>query len=150
MDRGWQVGLALSYGLGIAYALQGALRAVLQAELDLVSVERNWQYVTNLPQEEEPLGARAHRGGLTTRRALEAPAKPGATRPPTTSSSPPSPSSPSLPSLPSALVADTWPTAGRVEFRDVTLRYQPGLAPALRRLSFVAAAGERIGIVGRR
>ena len=38
--------------MGIAYALQAALRVVLQTELNLVSVERNLQYCTAVEREE--------------------------------------------------------------------------------------------------
>ena len=43
----------------------------------------------------------------------------------------------------------SWPSAGRIEFRDVVLRYAPELEPALRGLTFTAQAGEKIGICGR-
>lgn len=42
-----------------------------------------------------------------------------------------------------------WPLKGAIEFRDVTMRYRPELDPALRGLSFVVGAGEKLGIVGR-
>ncbi|KAJ3131539.1 hypothetical protein HDU90_008206 [Geranomyces variabilis] len=42
-----------------------------------------------------------------------------------------------------------WPHAGRVEFRDLTARYAPDLSPVLNGVSFVAAAGEKVGLVGR-
>ncbi|KAJ3148342.1 hypothetical protein HDU86_007451 [Geranomyces michiganensis] len=42
-----------------------------------------------------------------------------------------------------------WPQAGRVEFRNLTARYAPDLSPVLNGVSFVAAAGEKVGLVGR-
>ena len=42
-----------------------------------------------------------------------------------------------------------WPHAGAIEFRGVTLRYRPGLPPALDRVSFSVRSGEKLGIVGR-
>ena len=42
-----------------------------------------------------------------------------------------------------------WPAAGRLEFRDVSVRYRPGLPLVLDRISFCLAARERAGIVGR-
>ena len=42
-----------------------------------------------------------------------------------------------------------WPTRGRISFRDVTMRYRPGLALALKDISFDVSPQEKIGIVGR-
>lgn len=38
---------------------------------------------------------------------------------------------------------------GKIEFKDVEMRYKPELAPALNKLSFVIEAGERVAVVGR-
>ncbi|RAL05511.1 putative ABC multidrug transporter [Aspergillus ibericus CBS 121593] len=43
----------------------------------------------------------------------------------------------------------SWPTSGRVEFTEVTARYQADGPDVLRKVSFVAYPGERVGIVGR-
>ncbi|KAJ2781598.1 hypothetical protein H4R18_002782 [Coemansia javaensis] len=43
----------------------------------------------------------------------------------------------------------SWPQAGRVEFRDFSLRYRADLPPALDRINLTIEAGEKIGIVGR-
>ena len=42
-----------------------------------------------------------------------------------------------------------WPAAGRLEWKDVMLRYRPGLTPALREVSWTINPGEKIGICGR-
>jgi len=42
-----------------------------------------------------------------------------------------------------------WPAEGRVEIKDVVLRYRPGLPDVLKGLSMDVAPGEKIGIVGR-
>ena len=42
-----------------------------------------------------------------------------------------------------------WPTNGRVEVTDLTVKYAPSLPPVLRGLNFVAEGSQRIGIVGR-
>jgi len=42
-----------------------------------------------------------------------------------------------------------WPSEGRVEIRDVFLKYRPGLPDVLRGLTMDAAPGKKIGIVGR-
>jgi len=41
-----------------------------------------------------------------------------------------------------------WPR-GSVSFDNATLCYRPGLAPALKSISFSVAAGEKVGVVGR-
>jgi ATP-binding cassette, subfamily C (CFTR/MRP), member 1 len=42
-----------------------------------------------------------------------------------------------------------WPTRGRVEFKNVWLRYRPNTPHVLRGVSFTVNGGERIGICGR-
>lgn len=42
-----------------------------------------------------------------------------------------------------------WPEKGRIAFHNFTARYGPTLTPVLKSLSFHAASGERIAIVGR-
>ena len=44
---------------------------------------------------------------------------------------------------------EDWPAKGKLEFRDVALRYRPGLPLALNGLSFTIEAGQRCGVVGR-
>ena len=42
-----------------------------------------------------------------------------------------------------------WPSDGKVEFFNATLRYRPNTEIVLNNLSFVVDAGTKIGIVGR-
>ncbi|ORY42753.1 P-loop containing nucleoside triphosphate hydrolase protein [Rhizoclosmatium globosum] len=42
-----------------------------------------------------------------------------------------------------------WPNAGRVELKDVVLRYRADLPPVLHGVSFVVEPGMKVGIVGR-
>lgn len=42
-----------------------------------------------------------------------------------------------------------WPFNGKIEFRQVTLKYFSSAEPVLRNLSFTINAKEKIGIVGR-
>nr|XP_039333978.1 multidrug resistance-associated protein 1 isoform X1 [Saimiri boliviensis boliviensis] len=44
---------------------------------------------------------------------------------------------------------NSWPQAGRVEFRDYCLRYREGLDLVLRHISVTINGGEKVGIVGR-
>lgn len=42
-----------------------------------------------------------------------------------------------------------WPSEGRIEFDDVSMRYNEGLEPAMNDLSCVIQPGMKVGIVGR-
>ncbi|XP_060921677.1 multidrug resistance-associated protein 1 isoform X1 [Labrus mixtus] len=42
-----------------------------------------------------------------------------------------------------------WPTEGRIQIRDFSLRYRPDLEPAIRNISIDIQGGEKVGIVGR-
>ena len=42
-----------------------------------------------------------------------------------------------------------WPSAGRVDFESVTVRYSPKLEPTLRGISFTIQPGHMVGICGR-
>ena len=51
--------------------------------------------------------------------------------------------------VPAADPPADWPTAGALEFRDVKLRYRPGLPLVLKGLTLSIAAGQKVGVVGR-
>jgi ABC-type multidrug transport system fused ATPase/permease subunit len=42
-----------------------------------------------------------------------------------------------------------WPAIGDLFFREVTMRYRPGLEPALKNISFKVNGGEKVGVCGR-
>lgn len=46
-------------------------------------------------------------------------------------------------------VPKLWPEDGKIEFRQVTLKYNPNSEPVLRNLSFTIKSQEKVGIVGR-
>ena len=50
---------------------------------------------------------------------------------------------------PSLSTLASWPAEGRLEFRDVQLRYREGLDLVLKGISFAASPREKIGVVGR-
>uniref|UniRef100_A0A7S3G695 Uncharacterized protein n=1 Tax=Palpitomonas bilix TaxID=652834 RepID=A0A7S3G695_9EUKA len=43
----------------------------------------------------------------------------------------------------------TWPSRGRIDFKDVSMRYREALPLALKKVNFHIRAGEKVGIVGR-
>lgn len=51
--------------------------------------------------------------------------------------------------LPSERPPPEWPHVGAIEFRDVYMRYRPGLPNVLNGVSISIRGGERIGVVGR-
>ncbi|GAM22415.1 hypothetical protein SAMD00019534_055900 [Acytostelium subglobosum LB1] len=44
---------------------------------------------------------------------------------------------------------DSWPTEGRIEFRNLEVRYRPGLDPSLRDLNCKIESKHKVGLVGR-
>jgi len=42
-----------------------------------------------------------------------------------------------------------WPEHGAIEFKEVTMRYRPGLPNVLHGISMAIKGGEKIGVVGR-
>eukprot|EP01027_Heterolobosea_sp_BB2_P005362 GEZU01008213.1.p1 GENE.GEZU01008213.1~~GEZU01008213.1.p1 ORF type:complete len:1468 (-),score=330.07 GEZU01008213.1:1647-6050(-) len=49
----------------------------------------------------------------------------------------------------SAITYDHWPAHGKIEFRDLVMRYRPNRPPVLKGISCVIHPGEKVGIVGR-
>lgn len=43
----------------------------------------------------------------------------------------------------------TWPSKGKITFKNVTMRYRPHLPPSVNNLSFEIEPEMKIGIVGR-
>lgn len=58
-------------------------------------------------------------------------------------------SEPALESQPEKKPKEEWPEAGKIEFKQVYLRYAPEEPPVLKNLNFVINSREKIGIVGR-
>lgn len=53
------------------------------------------------------------------------------------------------PEIPNQKPPPSWPSEGRLDFKDVSLSYRPGLPTVLKGISMSVSAGEKIGIVGR-
>ena len=51
--------------------------------------------------------------------------------------------------IPERKPAASWPSEGKIEIKDVFLKYRPELPLILKGLSMTVTAGEKIGIVGR-
>jgi len=51
--------------------------------------------------------------------------------------------------IPEAKPAAPWPSEGKMEIKDVVLKYRPELPLVLKGLSMSVQGGEKIGIVGR-
>lgn len=47
------------------------------------------------------------------------------------------------------MVNESWPSEGKVVFKNAQLRYRPDTETVLDNLSFEVKAGEKIGVVGR-
>ncbi|XP_033334914.2 ATP-binding cassette sub-family C member 4 isoform X1 [Megalopta genalis] len=58
-------------------------------------------------------------------------------------------SEPPLESTPDKEPKDSWPEEGKIEFKNLHLRYDPAEEPVLKNLNFVIYPQEKIGIVGR-
>ena len=46
-------------------------------------------------------------------------------------------------------IRDMWPEHGKMQFKNVSLRYRPNTEVVLSELSFLVQPGEKIGVVGR-
>lgn len=46
-------------------------------------------------------------------------------------------------------IPEGWPAEGKIEFKNVSLRYNPVKEPVLKNLNFVVQSREKVGIVGR-
>lgn len=59
------------------------------------------------------------------------------------------PQEPPLESEPDKKPSNLWPEYGKIEFKNVTLRYFADEPPVLKNLTFTINAKEKIGVVGR-
>jgi len=116
-------GLMLSYLLGLSSSITWVVRQITDTESQMSSLERIEEYSSDaVPHEDNEVGQTADDAvGFTPVTPIATPMR----------------------------VRSGWPRTGRVEFENVTMRYRPDLPPVLDGVSFVAAPGERIGIVGR-
>eukprot|EP00760_Papus_ankaliazontas_P009919 PhM_4_TR14158/c0_g1_i3/m.51459/K05673/ABCC4; ATP-binding cassette, subfamily C (CFTR/MRP), member 4 len=113
--------LSLLWGVNMTRSVTYLITEGVQGEAKLVSVERLVEYVDTLPSE---------------------PPRTKETDPVTVATT--SGKNPSAKRVPA-----TWPSLGRVEFKDVRMRYRPSLPLVLDGANFTIEAGQRVGVVGR-
>ncbi|KAG1680183.1 hypothetical protein FOA52_000296 [Chlamydomonas sp. UWO 241] len=124
-------GLVLSYAMQLTILMAMTLRMSSVAENNLNSVERVCEY-SDLPFEGCPEDADGTRPGDKKHRRRDGGNGGG-----------------SGATGVMVVAAPGWPAQGLVEFKNVTMRYRPGLPLVLRGVTFHAAARTKLGIVGR-
>ncbi|MFN3715072.1 MAG: hypothetical protein ACK4SX_15580, partial [Alcanivoracaceae bacterium] len=156
-------GLAISFALAVTQSLNWTVRMASESETQCVAVERVLQYC-DMPVEVRPTALPRHccrcRDMAAAAAILLPPPRYCCHRRDIAAAAAPSPSPSPSPSpltlarqAPSVIEAsrppESWPALGRLEFKDVVMRYRPELPPALRGVSFVVQPGEKVGVVGR-
>ena len=157
-------GLSVSNALSVTGMLNWAVRCVAAAESDMSSLERVLNTLTTTPSEKErdeqiaeQTAAESASASANVTKAEQLVLVPE-TETETGAAADSSGASERQLSLTArtrledteaALVASGWPSAGRIVFDDVRLRYRPNAPLALSGISFEIEAGERIGVVGR-
>lgn len=116
-------GLMLSYLLGLSSSITWVVRQVTDTESQMSSLERIEEYSSDaVPHENNEVGQTPDDlVGFTPVPPVAAPVR----------------------------VRTGWPRTGRIEFQGVTMRYRRDLPAVLDGVTFTAASGERVGIVGR-
>lgn len=117
--------LAVMYAMGLTETFNWLIRVTTQAEAEMSRVERVLHY-SQLPSEAPLFSSTVPHDGLHTGQDDREADKRGLID-----------------------VHASWPSSGRVDFRDVVMRYRSNLEPVLKGVSFTAMSGEKIGIVGR-
>ncbi|XP_071518290.1 LOW QUALITY PROTEIN: ATP-binding cassette sub-family C member 9 [Panulirus ornatus] len=134
------VGLAINYTLFVPVYLNWVVRFLAETEMCLNAVERV-QHYASLPsedtchtapdQEDDNTGQYREGSSHLSRRSWRSGSSSGSG------------------SSRSSGLPPGWPLEGRVEFRDVTLTYDPSLEPVLTDLNFTISPGEKVGLCGR-
>lgn len=114
------VGFSLTSASGLAESILYVVRSMNELEVELQSFHRVNEYVSLEPEEKQTL-------------------------PPP----PPPPSSSPNSNDPTKLIPAGWPRTGTIEFRNVTIRYNPEGPDILKDINLTFTAGERVAVVGR-
>jgi ATP-binding cassette subfamily C (CFTR/MRP) protein 4 len=121
------VGLSLILAIRLTGNFQWCVRQSAEIENSMTSVERVLEYTKVQPEEESILPGSDVPQPVGSTNALL-----------------PASRMSLLPSVPQG-----WPSSGRVEFRNVTMKYAEGLPPALNNVSFRLESGQKLGVIGR-
>ena len=122
------IGLAITQCMLLINTLQWGVRQFAELENQMTSVERVLEYskLTRESYDPQEAGVGEKDGVLEVSEATPLTDNKGAVR-----------------------VPKVWPSEGRIEFRNVYVRYDMQGLPVLKDLSFAINAREKIGIVGR-
>jgi ABC-type multidrug transport system fused ATPase/permease subunit len=119
-------GLAIVWGMNMSRSISFTITEGVQGEAKLVSVERIMGFINDLPCEPPRL--------ITTENGVR---DSGSSH------------GQSNENLAGEMSPKTWPASGRIEFRDVGMRYRATLPLVLDGCSMTVEPGQRVGIVGR-
>ena len=134
------LGLGLSYAIQLTGLLKMAVRLSATLEAQMNSVERFNYYIDNLQGEDEPMPASGAGG-----------------QKPATIENAENGSAGAYASVPTngdiemsklKTPSSDWPNAGKIEFRDVCMRYRDGPL-VLKNISFEVSSKEKVGFCGR-
>ena len=117
------VGLALAYALPITSGLQGFITSFTDTEREVVSIERCLEYMELPPEEPEQMEMMKIEL-MNSSEVGEDERSVG------------------------IVDQDIWPRRGDIEVKNLTMRYRPGLPPAIENLSLRIFSGQHVGIVG--
>lgn len=119
------VGFSLTNASGLSSTILYLVRIANELEVELQSFHRVREYASLEPEEKtEDAGAGAHRQQQEQQEDEEQEQEP-------------------------LEVPASWPATGAIEFRNVTIRYDPDGPDILKDISLKFAAGERVAVVGR-
>ena len=153
------VGLAIAYALPLTDTLNNLIGSFTDTEKEIVSVERTIEYLdikTELDSDdEEDQGQEESGAGNADQLATDQPALVKRVKKLDHNLYLEETLLPFHRSASTRMLAGaaeqsaSWPSAGAIEFDDVTLIYRRGLRPALSHISFNIPGGCHIGVVGR-
>lgn len=119
------VGFSLTNASGLSTSILYMVRMLNDLEVEMQSFHRVKEYASLEPEEEKATTSHEHHHHHYQSGSLE-------------------PSDPLATSIPK-----NWPQTGAIEFRNVTIRYDPNGPDILKDVNLSFSAGERIAVIGR-